>query len=1350
MSTNNNLYIESLVDFILDQKPYHSKLTEVIQELQFFDKINVKITDHHEISTHLSSIWDKIHYSDGWRKRFMLPPIFAPRYSSETNLFKFDLAQDEISYLKEPSTFNLPNTFQFGSSQGIESTYLNNEILIEGLDYWISKGAYTFNVNTDSNIPLLKLTNVDEWSKCKALYNDFSGNPHIKIKNIEVTPTKESWWKINVEKKIHYIEQKTRKTSFIVDVQKSLDNIQQQYSFSDMEFYDAPFYEVYYNNKITIPKNVILLPDNKIQFDFLDTKAKVVRVINGGNKAFDIQDNLPIWEINHNLNTTNFLYQAYFLNDDGNYEGILPQKVQIIDENNIKLFFSTALNGKVVLRFATSKKFSLGVDFTVEQYQQNLLNGITLSKLKEIDIFNNYTNFQVYENGLQEIPSENYSYVIRNNGYLRLKFNDVVEGQINYTFNNIEYYYKVTNQYTGETIGYGFENIPFESEEVKFTIDFKSDVEIDEYSILRPENNIAIKSNSTNQLWSIFKINPIPFKIENNSAITITDFNAQREYVKLIPYAPSFVNTNRSKWHFIFTANKHFEIKKYLPYITQSGEEIWVLQNTIYKPIKLGPWYENDEIKIKIVNPKLEFDASRAYDEDYLGWYTNKTFVDNIVAIDDEFTFEVLDKKPNYLVYGSESKNYEFATIGEYFWNGEIGFMPAAPYYSVNGNYFLNPYDYQKSTGYFYYDQKLIDISEYEKQDTFDESFYDSDFAQSLAGKNAVSNNKYWFLQEKYPLKWNIKQGTLLLPKNDGNYIADLGLELYEPPRFDAFDERFDIFINNVTKNTDDLLNFPDNQFFVTSSMTGQLPSAVLNYKYSNFETTKVSTGYHNSGAVNFRIFSDAETQLDPQTSFTIEIKSNFIKPFHSKDVIILNSQEPKTGLLKVNTINFDKLAFHIYNDQTARELGNYFEDSSIIPTFIRLSKLNPYFLNYHGEQIDFGTTFDLDQHPANFNKIDSYDLLLNNSPNSKVGTISSVYDPYAKLNRQVIDISEDFVNQYLPLNTKLKFTSVQTDEYNHQVGALVTETLKWSEKIKFSDTINIKVIDSNKYEGYDEFDYMYSSDWAPYDYFIKYESLLNLKRKDVIPGESQFTIDIKPPFVIKQERSDSLQAVISDTTPELNFEFPKNKPDQVSNADINENLFSVVSRYISADTDIPNLALFNIPIYYGINDYELILDGFELYEKMYLPEYTCTQPIYSATIELMQNLTSITAIKKLNGVELTKYSYDVILKNPVKTVSNSSILPLDGIVNGITLTEGDRVLFTFSSLSNIYVYTNGNFIIEPSIIKNSVVSSDDYSHWIYDGVNWTKFDYQIIEIRPKVFEILFLGEPQPVIFYAN
>lgn len=60
---------------------------------------------------------------------------------------------------------------------------------------------------------------------------------------------------------------------------------------------------------------------------------------------------LSTWTIAHNLNSRNFVWQVYSLNQDGSHNSIIPDSVKIVDSNNVELKFSTPIAGKAILSF---------------------------------------------------------------------------------------------------------------------------------------------------------------------------------------------------------------------------------------------------------------------------------------------------------------------------------------------------------------------------------------------------------------------------------------------------------------------------------------------------------------------------------------------------------------------------------------------------------------------------------------------------------------------------------------------------------------------------------------------------------------------------------------------------------------------------------------------------------------------------------------------------------------------------------------------------------------------------------------------------------------------------------------
>lgn len=85
MLRNDFTDITSLIKYINDTKPYHTKLTDVVVEYQHNDNVNVSMEDEHRLRAHLSSAWEISTLSNGVTNRFRLPAVCLPRYSQPGN-----------------------------------------------------------------------------------------------------------------------------------------------------------------------------------------------------------------------------------------------------------------------------------------------------------------------------------------------------------------------------------------------------------------------------------------------------------------------------------------------------------------------------------------------------------------------------------------------------------------------------------------------------------------------------------------------------------------------------------------------------------------------------------------------------------------------------------------------------------------------------------------------------------------------------------------------------------------------------------------------------------------------------------------------------------------------------------------------------------------------------------------------------------------------------------------------------------------------------------------------------------------------------------------------------------------
>lgn len=88
--------VSSLISYINDIKPFHSKLTDVVVEYQTNDSIGVAVTDSSKIAVKLSSVWELPLVSDGTRTTYRMPAAAFPRHSRDYHRSSFVGVTDAI------------------------------------------------------------------------------------------------------------------------------------------------------------------------------------------------------------------------------------------------------------------------------------------------------------------------------------------------------------------------------------------------------------------------------------------------------------------------------------------------------------------------------------------------------------------------------------------------------------------------------------------------------------------------------------------------------------------------------------------------------------------------------------------------------------------------------------------------------------------------------------------------------------------------------------------------------------------------------------------------------------------------------------------------------------------------------------------------------------------------------------------------------------------------------------------------------------------------------------------------------------------------------------------------------
>jgi hypothetical protein len=154
----NSAYISSLTSFILDTKPYHSKLTEIVEEYQFFDEMSVKVTERNSLQTKIDPVWLYNYYSSGDPSFRSLP--LKQLHSSLPSVFPLNADSTypgAIRAFRDENTDLATMPFVFSKKAfdgiGVPNVYIERngnrstvEPMVEGLDYFQSHGAFQFQV----------------------------------------------------------------------------------------------------------------------------------------------------------------------------------------------------------------------------------------------------------------------------------------------------------------------------------------------------------------------------------------------------------------------------------------------------------------------------------------------------------------------------------------------------------------------------------------------------------------------------------------------------------------------------------------------------------------------------------------------------------------------------------------------------------------------------------------------------------------------------------------------------------------------------------------------------------------------------------------------------------------------------------------------------------------------------------------------------------------------------------------------------------------------------------------------------------------------------------------------------
>lgn len=144
--SKSSQYVQSLVDFIRDTKPYHSKLTEIVEEYQFSDFMSVKLDERLVIKTKISPTWSYNYFSGGNPLFRTLPVkrLVSPSFQREA----YVAGEDENTDLALVPFVYSKKSFD---GIGVNAVYIQRENgriepLTESVDFFQSHGSFEFRI----------------------------------------------------------------------------------------------------------------------------------------------------------------------------------------------------------------------------------------------------------------------------------------------------------------------------------------------------------------------------------------------------------------------------------------------------------------------------------------------------------------------------------------------------------------------------------------------------------------------------------------------------------------------------------------------------------------------------------------------------------------------------------------------------------------------------------------------------------------------------------------------------------------------------------------------------------------------------------------------------------------------------------------------------------------------------------------------------------------------------------------------------------------------------------------------------------------------------------------------------
>lgn len=505
---SNYLYssnaVDSLIAYINDVKPFHSKLSEIVEEYQFYENLNVSIDDKtHFTRAKFAGIWDNESYSNGlYAQRLPLPFIKQTKTSKHWNN-NYEINPSNI----DTQIAGLSTAYYLKHNVGVRKVVKNGIGQVEGIDFHVSHGAHTIKLNgQDQNCVENILEGQVFPSSTALLYKDVedhNGRVTNIVPNLDAVDYEE--WTVECIQ----TTQNNSGTSISYDHDQTVSspNWHIQHGLNSFDLFTQVYLETPQGLSPISPKQLEFVDSNTMNVKFSASrtgKVKIIRYIDS-SQTFSTEIVTPsdVWEIEHKLGSRNLIFSAK-MDLNGVLEQINPNSIEFVDDNNVRISFSTPKIGRISIGKTdsyTTAVFNQPVAANSWSFDNTLRSALGI--------------FTAYDDAGNIVFPKN---ITINNTLIFVEFSRPVAGKLLFVrlfaAGNEGTLFSVSGSESG-LIGYAKLGTTFNSDKISLRVEPQSDESVfalGEKYVLTPFHTFTShKSFVGTEEWSIIKVNPIAF-----------------------------------------------------------------------------------------------------------------------------------------------------------------------------------------------------------------------------------------------------------------------------------------------------------------------------------------------------------------------------------------------------------------------------------------------------------------------------------------------------------------------------------------------------------------------------------------------------------------------------------------------------------------------------------------------------------------------------------------------------------------------------------------------------------------------------------------------------------------------